>query len=558
MIQIANKQLIKTLCIIIILFLFTAHSLWAKITIMPLGDSITLGIGSSDLTENLNGYRKDLWNLLSSSGYDVDFVGSLSNGTFVEKQHEGHQGWRDDQIADSIYAFLNNNPASIILLHIGTNGLAESETDVAKILNEINRYEDEKAVKIHVIIARIINRSCITDDPPCAESVTTTIFNNNVAQMVQFRIDSGDNLLHIVDMEVDAGLNYQLTTDNPPGDMADNLHPSYTGYAKMADKWFADGLLTILPQADAGVDQNVNEKTTVTLNGSGSDDPDGSSLNYFWKQQATGTLVVLSDPKAEKPTFTAPEVGSSGKTLTFDLTVTDADGFKNVDTISVHINNVLIYPEVDAGPDQIVKAGNTVTLNGTNSHDPDGTISSVQWEQVAGKNQVTLTTPNKLTTEFMAPSVDTDGDVLTFELTVTDNDDLSSSDTVTVKVAAPEAPVATAGADQSVAEGEMVTLNGSESYDPDGKISVVQWEQISGENQVTLTSPNALTTEFKAPAVDSGGDTLTFKLMIIDIDGLESEDSINVTVSPTAVSPANSSGSGSGGGGGCFIQSVMN
>ena len=182
----------------------------------------------------------------------------------------------------------------------------------------------------------------------------------------------------------------------------------------------------------------------------------------------------------------------------------------------------------------------------------------MQWEQVAGKNQVTLTTPDELTTEFTAPAVDSDGDVLTFELTVTDNDGLSSSDTVTVKVAAPEAPVAKAGVDQSVADGELVTLNGSESYDPDGTISVVQWEQISGKNQVTLTSPNELTTEFKAPAVDSDGDTLTFKLMIIDIDGLDSEDIVNVTIAPTAVSPANSSSSGSGGGGGCFIQSVMN
>ena len=38
----------------------------------------------------------------------------------------------------------------------------------------------------------------------------------------------------------------------------------------MADKWFADGLLKVLPQADSGADQNVDEKTLVTLDGSGS------------------------------------------------------------------------------------------------------------------------------------------------------------------------------------------------------------------------------------------------------------------------------------------------
>jgi hypothetical protein len=351
-------------------------------------------------------------------------------------------------------------------------------------------------------------------------------------------------------MECSAGINYQ-------SDMADLLHPNKIGYAKMADKWFADGLLKILPQAEAGADQFVNEKTLVTLNGSGSDDPDGTSLDYFWQQQATGTLVVLSDPKAEKPTFTAPEVGLSGETITFDLTVTDADGYTNTDTFSVHINNVLIPPEVDAGPNQIVKEGNTVTLNGSNSHDSDGTISSVQWEQVAGKNQVILATPTELTTDFTAPAVDSDGDALTFKLMVRDNDDLVSSDTVTITVNIPKAPTADAGPDQSVTVGETVTLNGSESYDPDGTISVVKWEQVSGKNQVTLTPPNELTTEFKAPAVDSGGGTLTFKLMIIDIDGLESEDNVNVTVRPTAVSPTNNNSSGSGGGG-CFIQMTMN
>jgi len=557
MIQSANNQFIKTLCIIVILFLFAANSLWAKISIMPLGDSITLGIGPSDLPENLNGYRRDLWNILNSSGYDVDFVGSSSNGTFVENQHEGHPGWRDDQIADSIYAFLNDNPANIILLHIGTNGLAESEIDVVKILNEINGYEDEKAVKIHVIIARIINRSCKTDDPPCAESVTTTTFNNNVANMVQSRIDAGDNLLHIVDMEVDAGLNYHLTTDNPPGDMADNLHPSHTGYAKMADKWFVDGLLAILPIAVAGTNQFVDEKTLVTLDGSGSVDPDGAHLDYFWKQQTTGTLVALSDSKAAKPTFTAPETGSNGETLTFDLTVTDADGFNNIDTISVHINDVLIPPEVDAGPDQIVKVGNMVTLNGSNSYDPDGTISSVQWEQVAGKNQVTLTTPTELITEFKAPAVDSDGDALKFKLTVKDNDDLVSSDTVTITVNISESPVANAGADKSATEGTTITLNGSNSYDPDGTIASVQWEQLSGSTQVDLTTPTDLITEFTAPAVDTEEDVLTFKLTVKDSDNLVSEDIVNVTVIPAAVSTASSNGGGSGGGG-CFIQSVSN
>ena len=59
-------------------------SLWAQITIMPLGDSITRGSQST----GVNGYRRELKDLLVSSGYDVNFVGSLRDGAFVDNQHE--------------------------------------------------------------------------------------------------------------------------------------------------------------------------------------------------------------------------------------------------------------------------------------------------------------------------------------------------------------------------------------------------------------------------------------------------------------------------------------
>ena len=69
----------------------------AMIRIMPLGDSITWGTGSSDQT----GYRRSLFLSLTGAGYPVDFVGSRSNGipNDFDKFHEGHGGFRDDQVA---------------------------------------------------------------------------------------------------------------------------------------------------------------------------------------------------------------------------------------------------------------------------------------------------------------------------------------------------------------------------------------------------------------------------------------------------------------------------
>ena len=532
-----------TKLLIFLLSLIAAKSLWAQITIMPLGDSITRGSQST----GVNGYRRDLKDLLVSSGYDVNFVGSLQDGTFVDKQHEGWSGFTVKQIRDNVYRYLTNHPAQIILLHIGTNSISDDPSyttpdEVASLLDEIDRYS-ETAI---VILAEIINRNGYV----CPSQSTTSAFNNSVKAMALNRINDPvqPDKIVIVDMECSAGLNYNT-------DLADTVHPNDNGYEKMAAEWFADGLLRVLPHADAGADQNVEEKTLVTLDGSGSDDPDGTYLYYWWQQLSAGTTVTLSDPTINKPTFTAPATGSNGERLEFELTVTDTDGFEHSDSVFVDINNVLLPPVADAGSDHVIAPGITVMLSGSNSYDPDGAISSVLWEQVSGATQVGLTTPTELMTEFTTPAVE--GEVLTFKLTVTDDDDLTSSDTVTITVNTPEAPVADAGPDQSVAEGGTVTLNGLNSYDPDGTIASVQWEQLSGDPLVDLTAPTDLTTDLTAPEVDTEGVVLTFKLIIKDNDNLVSEDIVNVTVTPAAVSAASSNGGGSGGGG-CFIQSAMN
>ena len=128
--------------------------------IMPLGDSITQGAASGEPNEDLQAsYRLVLWDLLADAGYDVDFVGSLNSGWAIEDfdpHHEGHPGWRDDEIADNIYTWLVSNPADIILLHIGTNDLDPSPDDVEEILNEIDRYETDYSTEITVILALII------------------------------------------------------------------------------------------------------------------------------------------------------------------------------------------------------------------------------------------------------------------------------------------------------------------------------------------------------------------------------------------------------------------
>ena len=91
------------------------------------------------------------------------------------------------------------------------------------------------------------------------------------------------------------------------------------------------------PTANAGADQSVTTGTEVTLDGSGSSDPDtGDTWTYAWTQ-TSGTDVTLSDTVAEMPTFTAP---AGAAVLVFTLTVTDVAGATNTDTVTITVNPV--------------------------------------------------------------------------------------------------------------------------------------------------------------------------------------------------------------------------
>lgn len=201
----------------------------SPIRIMPLGNSITRGSGTPFFT----GYRQPLYINLRGAGYDVDFVGSERNGGGTalpfDLDNEGHSGQAAEWIADRVITFLNENPADIVLLHVGTNDLQNGDApetavnDTESILDLIDSWEDDND-EVIVVLARIINRATV--DPRTSE------YNRLLAEMARARIDDGDRIV-VVDMENSAGLQYQ---ENGP-DWSDSIHPSYHGYQKMAALW---------------------------------------------------------------------------------------------------------------------------------------------------------------------------------------------------------------------------------------------------------------------------------------------------------------------------------
>jgi hypothetical protein len=271
------------------------------------------------------------------------------------------------------------------------------------------------------------------------------------------------------------------------------------------------------------------EGDLVTLDGSGSSDPNSDTLTYTWEQTG-GTLVTLT-PSGTNATFTAPAVSAmqGSITLSFQLTVFDGQ-LSDTKPVSVTVSHVNHAPVADAGTDQSVVEGNNFCLDGSASYDPDGDTLSFAWTQTDGPS-VTLDNANTSTPCFDAPNVGPGGAVLHFQLTVMDSYGLSNTNTAIVAITVTyvnHPPTANAGDDQPVNELNTVHLNGS-GTDPDGNSLTHAWSQVSGP-AVTLSNATDPLATFTAPSVSCAGDMVVMELTVDDGYGGVTTDDVNISI----------------------------
>lgn len=287
------------------------------------------------------------------------------------------------------------------------------------------------------------------------------------------------------------------------------------------------------PTANAGEDQVVDEGQQVVLDGGNSSDPDNDITAYEWVK-ISGPDISLIGANTPNPEFISPNVDHNGAALTFELTVTDASGLKSTDSCVVNVSWVNEGPTADAGPDQNVGEGEIVELNGI-AGDIDGDNISVQWTQVSSGTAVTFSDPTALATTFEAPNVGLAGETLTFRLTVTDDGGLQATDECVVTVDwVNESPIADAGPDQIVNQGEEVTLDGSGSFDSDDGIAAYLWSRISGAT-VTLSDETAVSPTFTASAGSADDTNVLLNLTVTDVNGLQANDTVEIIITGTGI-----------------------
>jgi hypothetical protein len=180
------------------------------------------------------------------------------------------------------------------------------------------------------------------------------------------------------------------------------------------------------PVANAGSDQEVTEGDEVTLDGTGSSDPEGESVTYTWLPPAE---ITLSDIHSATPSFTAPEVNVNTD-FTIGLRVNDGVVTSSVDHVSIRVLQINVAPVAHAGADQTVNERELVMLDGSASADFDNDVLTYQWASLQSTGMIGSNTSSPM---LVAPEVLEDGS-FQYILTVNDGDLSSEPDTMNLFV----------------------------------------------------------------------------------------------------------------------------
>ncbi|MBF0225798.1 MAG: hypothetical protein HQK76_10115, partial [Desulfobacterales bacterium] len=280
------------------------------------------------------------------------------------------------------------------------------------------------------------------------------------------------------------------------------------------------------------------EGQTISFSGSGTDLEDGvlGGNSLIWDSTINGRIGV-----GNTLNINTLSVG----THTIYLTATDSGKASQTNKVVIQNQSAAIIIHVKSNQAPVVKIDfpsdnssftkgkDTIKFSGTAIDAEDGVLSgsSLVWDSsINGR----LGTGNLLEVNNLSVGVHT--------IYLTACDSYGSKQTVSIKVtirgdesdAYP--PVANAGIDKLVYQGENVILDGSVSSDADGQIVSYQWTQLDppwpmpSSTKVTISKANSVQASFVAPSPKNGDESLTFQLKVIDNEGYSSTDTVVIKV----------------------------
>ncbi len=389
------------------------------------------------------------------------------------------------------------NPMSIYVTAASLDGINLNTDD------EIGVFDGENCVASILLTGEIIEHVVITvsaDDPNTGELEGFTSGNPII-----FKLWSSSSSTEITDVAVTYQLGNNIFIFNETIAVALSGTSSGQNHA---------------PVSNAGIDQTVQINELVTLDGSASYDEDDDTLTYLWTAPEG---IVLNNNTIVNPTFTAPSVTENTE-YEFVLVVSDQQLNSAPDAVIITVIAPNQVPIANAGEDQEVNEGINVNLNGSNSFDPEGENLSYLWSSPQG---IILNNSSSATPSFLSPEVDEDTEFI-FSLVVNDGELNSIADEIIVNVlniVNQLPPVADAGDDQSVNEGDIVTLDASASYDPNNDNLSFLWITPVG---ISLNDNTAISPHFTAPFV-SESEIYSIELEVSDGNFVDS-DTLTITV----------------------------
>ncbi len=198
----------------------------ALIRIMPLGDSITQG------PADIDSYRRPLWERLKKTNARIDFVGSMKTNypytgsahSDFDMDHEGHWGWRADEVLAKIDGWAEHAAPDIVLVHLGSNDILQKQKseDTIEELKQIIIALRKHNPRIKILLAQLIPIASKTANIRIQE------LNGLLPDMAQ-SITTDDSPVHIVN---------QHEGFDAFKDTYDGIHPNESGIEKMAQKWY--------------------------------------------------------------------------------------------------------------------------------------------------------------------------------------------------------------------------------------------------------------------------------------------------------------------------------